>query len=153
MEILKKVEIINRKATFEYIFVYTLDAGIILQGTEIKSIRTGKANLSDAYCVVKDGELFIYNLHISEYEYGTYNNHDPKRPRKLLVKGTELRKLHAKVKERGYTIAPYRIYINERGFAKVEIALAKGKKSYDKRDSLKERDMDRDFRRTMKGED
>lgn len=153
MEISKKVDIVNRKATFEYQFVYTIDAGIVLQGTEIKSIRTGNVNLSDAYCVVKGGELYIQNMHISEYTYGTYNNHDPKRPRKLLVKASELRKMHNKVKEQGFTIAPYRLFINDRGYAKVEIALAKGKKSYDKRDSLKERDMERDLRRTLKGED
>ena len=150
MNLLKNIEIINKKSKYEYHFLYTLDAGIVLQGTEIKSIRLGKANLSDAYCVVKSGELYINNLHISEYKYGTYNNHIPKRPRKLLVKKIELRKLHTKVKEAGNSIIPYRLYINEKGLAKIEIALAKGKKSYDKRDSLKERDAKRSLDRIRK---
>lgn len=153
MDFAKKVEILNRKATFEYQFVYTVDAGIVLQGTEIKSIRLGYANLSDAYCLVKNDELWVQNLHISEYSHGTYNNHDPKRARKLLVKRSELRKLHNKVKEQGYTIVPYRIFINERGFAKIEIALAKGKKTFDKRESLKERDLERDMRRSLTDRD
>ena len=150
MELKSTVEIFNKKAKFEYHFLYTLEAGIVLQGTEIKSIRASKVNLSDAYCVIKSGELYVNNLHISEYKYGTYNNHEPKRPRKLLIKKGELRKLHGKVKEQGLTIVPYRLFISERGFAKLEIALAKGKKSYDKRDTLKERDNKRQLDRARK---
>lgn len=150
MDLKKNIEIINKKAKFEYSFIYTLEAGVILQGTEIKSIRAGKVNMSDAYCVIKSGELFINNMHISEYKYGTYNNHIPKRPRKLLVTKIELKKLHNKVKEQGFSIVPHRIFISERGFAKIEIALAKGKKSYDKRDALKARDSKRDMDRLRK---
>jgi SsrA-binding protein len=152
MKMLNKVEIINRRARHEYEFIYMLEAGIMLQGTEIKSIRMGFLNLNDAYCLIVDGQLYLDKLHISEYSHGTYNNHEPRRRRKLLVKGNELRKLHGKVKERGFTIVPYRVYISERGFAKVEIALAKGKKAYDKRESLKEKDVRRDMDRTMKGD-
>lgn len=122
----------------------------MLQGTEIKSIRAGKVNMSDAYCLIKNGELYLYNMHISEYKYGTYNNHEPKRVRKLLIKKTELKKMHNKVKEQGLTIAPYRLYLSERGLAKLEIALAKGKKSFDKRESLKERDSKRSLDRARK---
>jgi len=150
MDINKKIDILNRKAKFQYHFIYTLEAGIVLQGTEIKSIRRGKANLSDAYCIIKSGELYVNSLHISEYKYGTYNNHNPKRARKLLVKKDELKKLHSKVKERGYSIIPYRLFISERGFAKLEIALAKGKKSFDKRESLKNKDAKRQMDRIKK---
>jgi SsrA-binding protein len=152
MKMLDKVEIINRRARHEYEFIYTLEAGIMLQGTEIKSIRMGFLNLNDSYCIITEGQLYLDKLHISEYSHGTYNNHEPRRRRKLLVKGNELKKLHTKVKERGFAIIPYRVYINERGFAKVEIALAKGKKAYDKRESLKEKDVRRDMDRTMKGD-
>ncbi len=150
MDLRKNIEFINRKATHEYIFIYTIEAGIMLQGTEIKSIRAGKVNMSDAYCVIKSGELYVNNLHISEYKYGTYNNHIPKRPRKLLVNKTELKKLHGKVKEQGFSIVPYRLFISERGFAKLEIALGRGKKTYDKRESLKTRDSKRDLERMRK---
>jgi SsrA-binding protein len=150
MKMLDKVEIVNRRARHEYEFIYTLEAGIMLQGTEIKSIRMGHINLNDSYCIIVDGQLYLDKLHISEYANGTYNNHEPRRRRKLLVKSSELKKLHAKVKERGFTIVPYRVFINERGFAKVEIALAKGKKEYDKRDSIKEKDVKRDLERGAK---
>lgn len=150
MELKKNIEIVNKKAKHEYTFLFTIEAGVMLQGTEIKSIRSGKANLSDAYCVIKSGELYINNMHISEYKYGTYNNHIPKRPRKLLVNKIELKKLHNKVKEQGYSILPFRLFISERGLAKIEIALAKGKKNYDKRDTLKERDSKRTLDRMRK---
>lgn len=142
-----KTVILNKKAKFEFEFIYTLCAGIVLKGTEIKSIRAAKANLSDAYCLIKKNELYIHNLHISEYKYGTYNNHDPKRVRKLLITKTELKKLHNKVKEKGYSIIPYKLFISERGLAKIEIALAKGKKIHDKRDSIKEKDQKRNMER------
>ncbi len=152
MNIHKKIEIINKKAAHQYLFLYTLDAGIVLQGTEIKSIRQGKVSMSDAYCVVKLGgtELVINNMHISEYKYGTYNNHIPKRPRKLLIKKGELKKLYSKVKEQGYSIIPYRLFINDKGLAKLEIALAKGKNTYDKRETLKNKDAKRDLARIKK---
>jgi len=150
MEILRTIEIINRRARHEYEFLYTLEAGIMLHGTEIKAIRMGHINLNDSYCAIIDGQLYLDKLHISEYSHGTYNNHEPRRRRKLLVKTNELRKLHTKVKEKGFTIIPYRVYINERGFAKVEIALAKGKKTYDKRETLKEKDAKRDLERGAK---
>ena len=150
MEFIKKLEILNRRATFEYHFVYTVQAGIILTGTEVKSLRTGQANLSDAYCVVKNGELLLEKMHISEYKLGTYNNHEAKRSRKLLVKKHELKKLHNKVKEQGYTIVPYRVYVSDRGLIKIEIALAKGKKNFDKRDSLQAKDLKRETDRALK---
>lgn len=150
MDLHKNIEIVNKKAKFEYSFSYTLHAGIVLQGTEIKSIRAAKVNMSDAYCLIKNGELFVHNLHISEYKYGTYNNHEPKRIRKLLITKTELKKMHAKVKEQGFSIIPYKLFISERGFAKLEIALAKGKKTYDKRESLKAKDSKRSMDRIRK---
>ena len=121
-----KVEIVNRKADFEYSFIDTYEAGIILAGTEIKSIRKGNANLRDAYCYFKKGELYIKSLFIAEYSFGNQFNHEPRRIRKLLMRRGQLRKLEKQVKERGYTIVPVRLYINDRGFAKVEIALAQG---------------------------
>jgi SsrA-binding protein len=144
------VDILNRKAKFEYQFLDTYEAGIVLTGTEIKSIRKGQANLRDAYCVFRDGELFVRSLFIAEYEQGNQFNHDTRRIRKLLLKHRELRKLEKRVKEKGFTIVPYRLYINERGFAKMEIALAQGKKSYDKRESIKQKDLKRDMARIKK---
>ena len=118
------VEIVNRKATHLYHFVQTIEAGVMLKSTEIKSIREGKANLSDAYCLFEKGELWIKNMHISEYDAGSYNNHDPKRSRKLLLNKAELNKLERKVAEKGMTLVPYKVYFNDRGIAKIEIALA-----------------------------
>ncbi|MEO1514484.1 MAG: SsrA-binding protein SmpB [Bacteroidota bacterium] len=146
----KKIEIVNRKAKFEYYFVDEFEAGIVLTGTEIKSIRAGHANLNDAYCVFRQGELYVRSLHVAEYKFGTYYNHEPRRMRKLLLNKKELRKLERKVKEKGNTIVPYRLYVTDRGFAKLEIALAKGKKSFDKRASIKERDSKRDLDRLKK---
>lgn len=144
------IEIVNKKARYEYTFIDNYEAGIMLKGTEIKSIRSGHTNLNDAYCVFKDGALNIMSLYIKEYAFGNVENHEPRRPRRLLLKKQELKKLEKKVKERGFTIVPYRLYINERGFAKVEIALAQGKKSYDKRDSIKQKDQKRDLDRMKK---
>ncbi|MEM7103444.1 MAG: SsrA-binding protein SmpB [Bacteroidota bacterium] len=146
----KAINIVNRKAKHEYSFDQLFEAGIMLKGTEIKAIRAGMANLSDAFCIFREGELFIKSLHISEYLYGTYNNHMPKRERKLLLNKQELRKLYRKVREKGNTIIPYRIYISERGFAKVEIALAKGKREYDKRATIKDRENKRHLDRIKK---
>ena len=130
----------NKKASFDYEFLDTFIAGIVLTGTEIKSIRLGKASLVDTYCVFTNGELWVKNINISAYFYGTYNNHQPRRDRKLLLNKKELRKLDRQVKETGLTIVPTKMFINERGLAKVGIALAKGKREYDKRQSIKEKD-------------
>ena len=146
----KKIEFKNRKAKFEYHFIDVYEAGLKLQGTEIKAIRTGDVNLSDAYCTFKKGELWVKSLYIKEYIYGTYANHESRQDRKLLLKRRELSKLEKKVKEKGFTIIPYRLYLNERGFAKLEIALAQGKKAYDKRDSIKAKDQKRDLDRIKK---
>jgi len=143
-------EIINRKARFEYHFVSTFEAGLLLKGTEIKSIRKGNVNLSDAYCTFDNGELFVRNLYIAEYENGTYSNHEPRKVRKLLLRRPELRKLERRVLEKGMTIVPYRMYFNERGFVKLEIALAQGKKAFDKRESIKERDNKRELDKLRK---
>ncbi len=146
---MSSLEIVNRKATHLYFFEQTFEAGIVLTGTEVKSIKSGKANLSDAYCAFDHGELWIRNMHISEYESGL-TVHDPKRPRKLLLGKAELKKLERKVNEKGNTIIPYKVYLSERGMIKIEIALATGKKSFDKRESIKERDQKRELDRNFK---
>ncbi len=140
----------NKKASHDYEFLDKYVAGIKLTGTEIKSIRAGKAVLTDSYCVFRDGELFIKGMHISEYWWGNLNNHDPLRERKLLLTGRELRKLDRKVKETGLTIIVIKVFINERGLAKAEIAIARGKKEYDKRETLKRRDTERELDRFRK---
>jgi SsrA-binding protein len=144
------INIKNKKAYFEYEILETLTAGIQLQGTEIKSIREGKAGLVDSYCQFFGGELYVKNMHIAEYFFGNLQNHEAKRERKLLLNKKELHKLDRKVRETGLTIVPLRLYINEKGFAKIDIGLAKGKKIYDKRESLKENDSRRDIDRAMK---
>ncbi|MDA0682702.1 MAG: SsrA-binding protein SmpB [Bacteroidetes bacterium] len=141
------INIKNRKASFEYQFIATFVAGISLVGTEIKSIRNNQANISDAYCVFMDEELYVKNLHIAEYPNGGYANHEPKRDRKLLLNKQELHKMLGKVKEKGNAVIPIRLFINESGKAKLEIALARGKKIYDKRESIKENDQKRDMDR------
>ena len=144
------IEIVNRKAKFLYFFEQSFEAGIQLTGTEIKSIRNGEANLNDAYCNFERDELYVRSLYIAEYKFGNQQNHDTRRPRKLLLKKSELRKLDRKLKEKGYTLIPYRLYVNDRGLAKLEIALAKGKKSFDKRESIKQKDQKRDMERIEK---
>ena len=141
------IKIKNKRASFEYFLVETLTAGIVLTGTEIKSIREGKASLADSYCSFKDNELFVIGMHIAEYAQGTYNNHDPKRDRKLLLTARELRKLKNKVQEKGFTIIPVTLFINDNGLAKLDIALARGKHYYDKRESLKYKDSKRELER------
>ena len=141
------MELINRKAQFEYFFEATYIAGIVLAGTEIKSIRSGKVSFNDSYCNFHDGELFVKNLHISEYAYGTYINHEPMQERKLLLTKRELRKLELKIKEKGYSIIPRKIFFSEKGLAKLEIGLGKGKKLHDKRNTIKERESDREVKR------
>ncbi len=141
------MEINNKKASFEYYLLEEFTAGIVLTGTEIKSIRTGKASLKESYCTFQDDALFVRNMHIAPYDYGTYNNHEPKRERKLLLQARELRKLKSKLEEKGFTLVPTRLFINEKGLAKLDIALAKGKKLYDKRDTLKKKDQQREIER------
>jgi SsrA-binding protein len=143
------MEIKNKKASFEYFLLEVFSAGIVLTGTEIKSIRTGKASLKESYCAFTGDELFVRNMHISPYEFGTYDNHEPKRERKLLLTSRELKKLKSKLEEKGLTLVPTRLYINESGLAKLEIALAKGKKLYDKRDTLKKKDQQREIDRSI----
>jgi SsrA-binding protein len=142
-----KMEISNRKAYHDYFFEAKYIAGMVLAGTEIKSLRNGKASFVDSYCYFHDGELFVKSLHISEYSYGTYNNHEPLQERKLLLNKRELRKLEAKTTEKGYSIIPLKIFLTEKGFFKMEIGLGKGKKLYDKRETIKERETDRDIKR------
>ncbi len=141
------IKIKNKRASFEYFLTDDYTAGIILTGTEIKSVREGKANLTDAYCAFVGEELFVRNMHISEYTFGTYSNHEPKRDRKLLLNKRELRKILSKTREKGLTIIPTLLYINEKGLAKLNISIAKGKKMYDKRDTLKAKDTKREIER------
>jgi SsrA-binding protein len=137
----------NRRASFEYALLMELTAGIQLTGTEIKSVRAGKANITDAYCAFVKDELFVRNMHIDEYEQGNIYNHVPKRDRKLLLQRSELSKLKGKMKDKGLTIVPLQMFLSESGFAKLDIALAKGKKLYDKRESMKDKDVKRDLAR------
>jgi SsrA-binding protein len=140
----------NKKASFDYEFIETFVAGIVLTGTEIKSLRLGKASLIDTYCIVVKGELWVKNMNISEYFYGTYNNHSARRDRKLLLNRKELNKIEQLSKNTGFTIIPTKLFINEKGLAKMVFAVAKGKKSYDKRQSLREKDDKRDMDRAFK---
>jgi SsrA-binding protein len=148
-KIQKTVEIKNRRASFEYSFLDTFTAGLVLTGTEIKSIRQGKANLTDSYCLFLQDELFVRNMHISKYDEGTHFNHDPLRDRKLLMSKRELGKLQKELKNVGLTIIPTRLFISDKGYAKLNFALAKGKKTFDKRDDIKEKDVKRDMDRSM----
>lgn len=145
-----KINIKNKRAYHDYELIERFTAGIQLQGTEIKSIRLGKVSLSDAYCVFHNNELYIKGLQISEYAWASYNSHEPGRERKLLMNRKELNKLQRKVKESGLTIITLRIFIAENGFAKIEIALAKGRKQYDKREAIKQKDTQRDLDRLKK---
>ncbi len=140
---------VNRKARHEYSIVQTYEAGIVLQGTEVKALRAGKANLVDSYANIKDGEVWLVGAHISVYEQGNINNHEPTRTRKLLLNRSEIRKLIVKVKEKGLTLIPLRLYFKN-GKVKVELALAKGKKVYDKREAIAKRDLQRDQERRIK---
>ncbi|HEY1114816.1 MAG TPA: SsrA-binding protein SmpB [Chitinophagaceae bacterium] len=144
------MEIKNRSAYFEFYIDDKYIAGIMLTGTEVKSLRSGKASFNDSYCIFNKGELWIKSFHIAEYSHGTVNNHDPLRERKLLLNGRELKKLQAKIKEKGYTIVPLRLFFNEKNLAKVEIGLGKGKKLHDKRESIKQRDTEREMKRFVK---
>lgn len=150
MAISSQINIKNKRASFEYHLLDKYVAGLQLLGTEIKSIREGKANINDSFCSFFEDGLYIRNMHIAEYSFGSFYNHEAKRDRKLLLMKKELKKLKDKGEEKGFTIVPLRIFINERGYAKIEIALAQGKKDYDKRETLKERDSKRELDRVMK---
>lgn len=143
------MEIKNRSAYYEYFIDDKLTAGIALLGTEVKSLRAGKASFADAYCIFQQGELWLKAMNIAIYTHGTANNHDPVRDRKLLLTKRELKKWEGKIKEKGFTIVPLRLYFNENNIAKVEIGLAKGKKLHDKRESIKQRDTERDMKRYL----
>ena len=140
----------NKQAYYEYFIEQTFTAGLVLTGTEVKSLRAGKASFNDAYCFFHKGELYIKSLHICEYKLGTIYNHMPTQERKLLLTKKELKKLQAAIKEKGYTIVPLKIFFSEKGFAKIDIGLGKGKKVHDKRDTIKQRDADRELRRIVK---
>ena len=144
------VQIKNRKASFEYFFIEEFTAGIVLTGTEIKSIRAGKASLVDTYCTIIRGELWVKGMSISPYFYGSYNNHEQKRDRKLLLTRREINRLESATKQTGYTIVPTLVFIDDHGRAKVDIALCKGKKAFDKRQTLKEKEDRREMDRAMK---
>lgn len=141
------MEISNRKAYHEYHIESTYVAGIVLTGTEIKSLRAGRASFNDAYCQIFKGECYVKNLHISEYAFGTHVNHEPLQERKLLLTKRELKKLESRIKEKGYTLIPLRIFFSEKGLAKLEIGLGRGKRSYDKRESIKSREQEREVKR------
>lgn len=141
----QNIQIKNRKASYEYELIEKFEAGIILKGTEIKSIREGKASVQEAYCFLKDGEAFVKGMNISPYAQASFESHEMARDRKLLLKKKEIEKLKTKTEEKGLTIVPTRIFINQRGFAKLEIALGKGKKLFDKRENIKKKDQDREL--------
>lgn len=145
-----RINIRNKKAYFDYEILDKLVAGMQLSGTEIKSIRMGKASLSDSFCLFRENELWVTNMRISAYDHGSYNNHEPYRDRKLLLNRKELNKLEKQTREKGLTIIALRVFINENGYAKLEIALAKGMKKYDKREAIKKKDMKRDMERLGK---
>ncbi|WPQ61000.1 SsrA-binding protein SmpB [Chitinophaga sancti] len=143
-------ELRNRSAFYEYAIEDKFIAGMVLTGTEIKSIRQSRVSFNDSFCYFSKGELFVRSLHITEYSHGAYANHDPLRERKLLLTKRELRKMEGKIKEKGFTIVPLRIFLSEKGLAKMEIGLGRGKKLHDKRESIKERDTQREIKRYLK---
>jgi SsrA-binding protein len=144
------INIRNKRASFEYSFLDKFVAGLKLTGTEIKSIRQGKANISDAFCVIEKGEVWVRNMQVEEYEKATHFNHRPKQDRKLLLNKHEIRKLENNLKDQGLAIVPIRLFLNDKGLAKMEIALAKGKKIYDKREDIKKKDIQRETQRQLK---
>ena len=144
------MEIKNRSAYFEYFIDAKYEAGLVLLGTEVKSLKEGKASFNDSYCILHKGEAWLKSLHIAEYSHGTVNNHDPLRERKLLLQKREIKRIESKLKEKGYTLIPLRIFLNEKNLIKIEIGLAKGKKLHDKRESIKKRETDREIKRLLK---
>ena len=145
-----QIPIKNKRASFDYELLETFTAGLVLTGTEIKSIRLGKASLVDTFAIVEHGEVWVKNMYVAEYFFGTYNNHAPRRDRKLLLNRKEIRRLQTAAKDRGFTLVPTRLFINERGLAKLVLAIARGKKEYDKRQSIRERDDRREMDRMFK---
>jgi SsrA-binding protein len=145
-----KINIKNKSAGFEFEIIDRFEAGLVLKGSEIKSIRNGGGSISEAFCFTRDGELFIRGMNIPEYSHGAYANHDPASLRKLLLKKKELARIDSKIREKGLTVIPLRLFINDRGFAKLEIGLGRGKKKFDKRESIKDRDTKRERDRVMK---
>ncbi len=146
---MSEINIRNKKASFEFQFIETYTAGLVLCGTEIKSIRNSKASITEAYCFFKDGELFVKNMHIADYEKASFYKHEPRADRKLLLSKRELNKLEKAIKNKGLTIIPTRLFLSEKGWAKLDIALAKGKKTYDKREDLKSKDAKREIDRSF----
>ncbi|HYF30167.1 MAG TPA: SsrA-binding protein SmpB [Chitinophagaceae bacterium] len=144
------MEIRNRNAYHEFFIEDKYSAGMVLSGTEVKSLREGKASFNDSYCYFNKGELWVKSLHIAEYSHGTSSNHDPMQDRKLLLQKRELKKLEGKIREKGYTVVPLRIYFNEKGLAKMELGLGKGKNLYDKRETIRQRDTEREMKRHLK---
>lgn len=144
------ISIKNRSAFHEYAIDDTYVAGMMLLGTEVKSLREGRASFNDSYCFIHKGELWIKSLHISPYSHGTVNNHDADRDKKLLLQKREIKKIQAKLKEKGYTLIPLKIFMNDRNFIKLELGLGKGKKLFDKREAIKKRDVERDMKRYLK---
>ena len=144
------MELKNRSAYHEYFIDAKYEAGMVLLGTEVKSLREGKVSFADSYCLVHKGEIWLKSLHIAEYSHGTVNNHDPVRDRKLLLQKREINKIDSKLREKGYTLIPLRIFFNDKGLAKIEIGLAKGKKLHDKRETLKRKDVEREMKRFLK---
>ena len=145
-----KINIKNKRAYFDYEILEKLTAGMVLTGTEVKSVRSGKVSLGDSYCYIREGEMFIKGMQIAEYKFGTYNNHSPERERKLLLQRKEIKRMERKTRETGNTIVPLRVYFSSSGYAKIDIALAKGKKQYDKRESIKQKDAKRQMDRLHK---
>ena len=144
------MELRNRNAYHEYAIEDKYSAGMVLSGTEVKSLREGKVSFNDSYCFLHKGEMWVKSLHIAEYSHGTSSNHDPVQDRKLLLQKRELKKIEGKIKEKGYTVVPLRIYFNEKGIAKMEVGLGKGKRLYDKRDTIRQRDTEREMKRHLK---
>jgi len=143
------MEIKNRSASFDYFIEDKFDAGMMLTGTEVKALRAGMASFNDSYCLFDHGDLYIKGLHISPYEFGSYANHNPTRDRKLLLNKKEILKISQKLKDKGLTIIPLKIYFNERGFAKIQIGIGKGKKTHDKRESIKQKESEREMKRFL----
>jgi SsrA-binding protein len=143
------MELRNKSATFEYFIEDKFDAGMVLTGTEVKSLRDGRVSFNDSYCLIDRGEMYVKGLHIAHYSFGSYSNHPPVRDRKLLLKKKEISRITQKLKDKGFTIIPLKIYFNERGFAKMQIGLAKGKKLHDKRESVKQRESEREIKRYL----
>jgi SsrA-binding protein len=144
------MEIKNRSAYHDYFIDQKYEAGMVLLGTEVKSLRAGKASFNDSYCLVHEGEIWLKSLHIAEYSHGTVNNHDPLRDRKLLLEKKEITKIAGKLREKGYTLIPLRIFLNDKRFLKIEIGLGRGKKMYDKRETLRQKDVEREMKRHLK---